>query len=339
MAKPISLLLSLIALSLFPLSSPLPSDAVLNAAEILSNSGFVSMALTLELVYPTLTSEPRSATIFSPSDAAFTNSGQPTLSLLQLHFCPLAFSLESLRSLPSGTKIPTMASGKSLIVTTSDSNEHVSLNNVTIIGSPIFDDGSLVVFGIDKFFDLNFEFPSPIQSPNSDRTCVVSNTTSISVSGAYSFDEASGMMRSREYSVMASFLDLQLLGFVEKPKLTVFAPVDDAMLVVVGNFSEYSSVFLRHVVPCKLSWTDLANFENGTVLRTFSDGFTIKITKSSDQLMLNEAPVTFPDMYYGDWLIVHGLNQVLELPATAEEMESSSEFGSAGRIAPDRSEF
>ncbi|GFZ15928.1 hypothetical protein Acr_25g0003370 [Actinidia rufa] len=237
------------------------------------------------------------------------------LSLLQFHFCPLAFSLESLQSLPYGTNIPTMASGKSLIVTTSDSNEHVSINNVTINGSPIFDDRSLVVFGIDKLFDLNFEVSSRIHSPSSDRTGVVSNTTSISASGAYSFDEASGMMRSRGYSVMASFLDLQLVGLVEQLKLTVFAPVDDAMLVVVGNFSEYSSVFLRHVAPCKLSWTDLANFENGTVLRTFSE-FTIKIMKSSDQLMLNEAPVTFPDMYHGDWLVVHGLNQVLERTET-----------------------
>ena len=88
------------------------------------------------------------------------------------------------------------------------------------IGSPIFDDGSLVVLGIDKFFR------------------VVSNTTLISASGACSFDEDSGMMRSRGYSVMAPFLDLQLLGLVEQLKLIVFAPVDDAMLLVVGNFSE-----------------------------------------------------------------------------------------------------
>ncbi|KAL7001031.1 hypothetical protein U1Q18_002185 [Sarracenia purpurea var. burkii] len=231
-----------------------------------------------------------------------------------------------------------MFSGNSLIVTTSDPNQQVSLNNVTIGGSPIFDDGSLIVFGIDKFFDLNFEVSFPNENPSPDLQCVVSEATP--TSGAYPFDGSSGLLRSRGYSVMASFLDLQLLGFLDQPKLTVFAPVDDAITEFIGNFSEYSSLFLRHVVPCKLTWTDLTSFDDGTVLRTFSEGFTIKITKLNDLLMLNEVPVTFPDMYYSDWLVIHGLPQFLELPETPDQgAESSTEFSSEEWIAPDHSEF
>ncbi|THG10519.1 putative fasciclin-like arabinogalactan protein 20 [Camellia sinensis] len=347
MAKPNLILLSLLTFSLFSLSYPLPSIAVLNAEEILSNSGFVAMALTLDLVSATLTSQPPSATIFSPSDAAFSYSGQPPLSLLQFHFSPLAFSLDSLRSLPYGTKIPTLSSGKSLIVTTSALDQQVSLNNVTINGSPIYDDGSLIIFGIDKFFDPNLEVVLlPIQSPSPDLRCVASTTTTRTtwsyLSRGYSFDEASGMLRSRGYSVVASFLDLQLvLALVDRPNLTVFAPVDDVMLEYVGNVSEYSSLFLRHVVPCKLRWTDLINFEDGTELRTFSDGFTVKITKNNDLLMINGVPISIPDMFDSDWLSVHGLHKVLEMPETPvvqEDESPSSEFGEEW-IAPDRSEF
>ncbi|XAR72274.1 hypothetical protein NMG60_11018856 [Bertholletia excelsa] len=340
MAKPALALLSLVVFSHFYLSPSLPSGAVLNAAEILSNSGFVSMALTLELLSIDLTSQPQSATIFSPSDDAFVESGQPSLSLLQLHFSPMAFSLESLQSLPHGTRIPTLSPGKSLIVTRSISEQQVSLNNVTIDGSPVYDDGSLIVFGIGKFFDPNFEVQAPIQRPSPDLQCVVTVHSPRSPHRAESFDEASGMLLSRGYSVMASFIDLQLIGFRDQPNLTVFAPADDVILEYVGNFSEYSLLFLRHVVPCKLTWIDLTNFADGTLIKTFMEGFTICITKSNGLVMLNEVPVTFPDMYYNDRLVVHGLQEVLELREPLERgQQSSSESGQNEWIAPDHGEF
>jgi hypothetical protein len=43
------------------------------------------------------------------------------------------------------------------------------------------------------------------------------------------------------YSVMASFLQMQLLGFQEKSTmLTVFAPTDEVIKNRLGSFSEYS---------------------------------------------------------------------------------------------------
>ena len=112
-----SLLTSLIIFCLFSLSSSLPSQTILDAAEILSDSGYVSMSLTLELVSQTLLPKSPSATLFAASDAAFIESGQPPLSLLQFHSSPLALSFESLSSPPVGAKIPTMFANHSLIVT------------------------------------------------------------------------------------------------------------------------------------------------------------------------------------------------------------------------------
>lgn len=111
--------------------------------------------------------------------------------------------------------------------------------------------------------------------------------------------------------------------------MTVLAPADEVMMDRVGNFSNISSsIFLRHVLPCKVSWSDLVNFDDGSMLPTSLEGFTINIIRSGDTLKLNEVSVAFPDMYYSDWLVVHGLGEVLTLLVGPEQAaDSSSETG------------
>ncbi|XP_059636699.1 putative fasciclin-like arabinogalactan protein 20 [Cornus florida] len=312
----ISLIIIIIFFSRFSLISSLPIDEVLNATRIVSRSGFVAMALTVELVAQTLISNTSSVTIFCPPDTAFAQSGQPPLSLLQYHFSPHAFSLQALRSLRYGTPIPTLLPNRSLFVTTSASDELISLNNVKINGSELYDDGSLVIFGLDNFFNPNFNVSAPIQNPSPNLTCVVSTNNPSTLSGVRRFNEASGTLRSNGYSVMASFLDLQLppSDRNETTMLTVFAPRDDAMKGHIGNFTVYPSLFFRHVLPCRVSRTGLESLENGTMLRTLLDGFVVNITRSGDELMLNGVAVTVPDMYYSDWLVVHGIRDVLAAP-------------------------
>ncbi|GAV79470.1 Fasciclin domain-containing protein [Cephalotus follicularis] len=138
---------------------------MLEASEILWKSGFISMALTLEFgsqMTQTIIPPSPSLTIFSPSDHTFALSGQPSLSLLQFHFSPQYFPLQTLKSLPSGTHIPTFFSNHPLIVTTSPSTYKISINGVKINETPIYDNGSLLIFGIDKFLDPSFRFvPEP----------------------------------------------------------------------------------------------------------------------------------------------------------------------------------
>ncbi|BFG41544.1 hypothetical protein CerSpe_278180 [Prunus speciosa] len=75
------------------------------------------MALTLDLASQTLLlSQSPSLTIFDPTNAAFSHSGQPPLNFLQFHIIPLYFSLRSLKSLPFGAKISTLLSDRSLSV-------------------------------------------------------------------------------------------------------------------------------------------------------------------------------------------------------------------------------
>ena len=320
----------MILLSLLSLSSSLPSDTIVDASEILTDSGYVSMALTLQLVSQTLTLKSSALSIFAPPDAAFSKSGQPALSHLQYHSCPLPLSLQSLKSLAAGTKIPTLLSGNVLNVTSSPSDSQISLNNVKITSSsPIFHDESLIIFGVEDFFDPNFHVPGsiPNPSPRSDSIC---DSSPSEFPGSTWFKEASENLRSNGYSIMASFLDLQLLGFDKERSapITVFAPNDQAL----SNRREQDSspsIFLRHVVPCRLLWSDLVSLSDGTVLPTYSEGFTINVTGSGNILMLNGTPVFFANMNYSDSLAVHGLNEVLT-PQEAPESGADSSAGSDG---------
>ncbi|XP_077216283.1 putative fasciclin-like arabinogalactan protein 20 [Tasmannia lanceolata] len=318
------LLLSLLLFSLFStfyfLSSS--SQTALNALEILSNSSFTSMALTLQLITSqTLIPDSSSATIFSPSDDAFIISGQPSLILLQYHFSPMKFTPQDLRSFTFGTKIPTFYQNHSLIVTNSGSDGEISLNNVKINESIIYDDGSVIIYGIDRFFDPSFE-STEISSRSDLWPCKPPLLYDRSDFSGDSFYRASELLKSRGYSVIASYLDLQLVELQDQTKLTIFAPLDDFLTQHWDNFSEYLSFFRRHVLPCKLKWTDLVLLKDGTELQTLSK---VNVSRSGDILVLNGIPVIFPDMYYGELLVVHGLRQVLTKQVDPDQDENSFE--------------
>ncbi|KAI3817260.1 hypothetical protein L1987_11049 [Smallanthus sonchifolius] len=330
-------------ITIFHRTSALPSETLTNAADTLSNSGYVAMSLTLNLVSNVLLSHHNSATIFTPPDSSFADYGQPSLSILELHFSPMAFSLYSIRSLPFGTKIPTVDSDTFLTVTTPSSSDQISINNVKIVGSPIFDDGSLIVFGIENFFDPNFTIPdTPMPAASLDHC-----TASFGDYSNFSFHASANVLISRGYSVMASFLNLQLLGFLNQPTLTVFAPSDEVMIGFSGRFPDYQSLFYRHLLPCKISWRDLINVDDGISFDTYLEGFKITINRSGGTFKVNEVPITFPDMYYSDWIVIHGIRDVLSLPKPVDEVSDGEgdpfDETPSGRVliasAPDRSEF
>lgn len=158
--------------------------------------------------------------------------------------------------------------------------------------------------------------------------------------GASWFKEASENLRFNGYSAMAAFLDLQLLGFNKERSaaMTVFAPTDQAMSKRPSQHSS-PSIFLRHVVPCRLLWSDLVSLSDGTVLPTYSEGFTITVTRAESVLMLNGIPVFYANMHYSDSVAVHGLNEILvpqevaesePLAAPVSEPESESSTGTDG---------
>ncbi|GLU23535.1 hypothetical protein SLE2022_395330 [Rubroshorea leprosula] len=92
------------------------------------DSGYLSMALTLQLTSVTLNLDSSNATIFAPLDSAFAHFGQLSLLELEYHISPTRLSKECFRALLYGT---TLWSNHSLIVTTDKGfDSPLSINNV-----------------------------------------------------------------------------------------------------------------------------------------------------------------------------------------------------------------
>ncbi|KAK9675317.1 hypothetical protein RND81_11G000200 [Saponaria officinalis] len=323
MAPPISPLLSflppLLILLTTTTTTAIPETTITSATEILSNNHHNSISLTLPLISTTLNlpSLP-SATLFAPADTAFSVSspGQPSLPLLKFHFCPRLLTPGDLLSLPYGSQLHTLLPNSSLSLTSTIFDNFVALNGVKITPHPLFYDPVFAVYDIDSFFSPTYWVDDSVSelSPGPTYSTPACHL-SAPASGAYW--EAAAALRSRGYSRMAGFLDMQVSQFDGDNVITVFAPKDEAMERYLGNYNDWGSVFLRHVVGCEMSWGDLVALNNNeVVLGTFLKGFGIRIEKTSEGfLSFNQNfTVSFPDFYRGDRILVHGLSGVFTVP-------------------------
>ncbi|XP_057786380.1 putative fasciclin-like arabinogalactan protein 20 [Salvia miltiorrhiza] len=303
-----------------PLPPPPPPSSLSDAVETLANSGYMAMSLTLEEIK--LPSSP--LTIFSPPDASFSSGGQPSLAHLLLHFSPVSLSPAALLSFPFSTPIPSLSPSKHLIVTSIQSHK-ISIHNVGVSGVPLLDDGFVLVYAVDDFFDLNFTLPFSIPAPKPEfLRCTKLETLS-------RFRDAAGVLKTRGHSIMASFLELQLLGFLDDrggDDWTVFAPADQELVEFSGDFLEYSSLLTRHVAPCKMGWLDLEGSDGSTAPILNVKGFALNISKDRDDqmLMVNGVEIAFPDMYESERLVIHGIKGVIALPELDADQELLEEF-------------
>ncbi|KAL0446796.1 UNVERIFIED_CONTAM: putative fasciclin-like arabinogalactan protein 20 [Sesamum latifolium] len=189
-----------------------------------------------------------------------------------------------------------------------------------------------------------FHPPASLHSPNSSSISPLfpSHLNLSSPSPSHT----STLLKSRGYSIVATFLELQLMGFLDHGgfsddvmKWTVFAPVDEELVQFSGDFLSYFSLFMRHVVPCKVGWSDIEEMVNGTVVSNNVKGFSLEITRDeNDEIwMVNGVDIMFPDMYESEWLVIHGIRGVISLPENAEdpETESMEEFRVEKVEAPD----
>ncbi|KAH7546827.1 hypothetical protein FEM48_Zijuj01G0242300 [Ziziphus jujuba var. spinosa] len=99
-------------------------------------------------------------TVFCPPDHAFFSSKypQPPLTLLQYHVVPLKLDIEALKSIPHGSKMDTLLLGHPLVVTTLPiGGEYPSLNGVKVTEWNVYEDGGLIVHGVENFFDPAFQ--------------------------------------------------------------------------------------------------------------------------------------------------------------------------------------
>ncbi|KAL3532994.1 hypothetical protein ACH5RR_006516 [Cinchona calisaya] len=101
-------------------------------------------------------------TIFCPTDKGFTSQnhiGIPT-TLLQYHIIPFKVDREILQSSPIGSTFSTLLMNAPPLVKTI-AGDQVSINNVTIMDWEIYNNGKVIVHGVDDFFNPAFPIVYP----------------------------------------------------------------------------------------------------------------------------------------------------------------------------------
>ncbi|KAF3437073.1 hypothetical protein FNV43_RR19826 [Rhamnella rubrinervis] len=134
-------------------------------SSILSEKGYHAMSLTfddmfLHTLQIDLTGNSSTLTLLCPPDHAFLSSKlypQPPLTLLQYHLVPFKLSRDELVSLPLGSKVETLLHGHPLVVTTLPGSEYVTLNEVPVTEWDVYNDGRLVIHGVDDFLDPAYQ--------------------------------------------------------------------------------------------------------------------------------------------------------------------------------------
>ncbi|XP_062028461.1 uncharacterized protein LOC133744355 [Rosa rugosa] len=147
----------------------------------------------------------------------------------------------------SSSQIRTLFPNYTLILTSSPaSTGYLSINDVRVDPNFSLDNGSMMIYTIDRFFNLSFL--------EADEASTPAPIARVSGQPHRSFGSVSDLLRSEGCSIMDAFLDAQMIGFNQNTALMVFIAVKDYS----RNNSDYSVIFREHVVQ-KL----LPTFEEG----------------------------------------------------------------------------
>ncbi|KAK9100029.1 hypothetical protein Scep_023459 [Stephania cephalantha] len=135
-------------------------------SQVLFNAGYKDMSRVIQSNFPTLLADhgfnkTSGLTIFCPSDYAFARKGftpaqPPPLGLLEYHVVPRKLEKEDLESsIRGGSEIDTLLPRHPLVVTT---NRRVaSLNEIEIVEWDVYNDGHVIVHGVNWFFDPSYD--------------------------------------------------------------------------------------------------------------------------------------------------------------------------------------
>ncbi|KAL3331734.1 hypothetical protein AABB24_032376, partial [Solanum stoloniferum] len=136
-----------------------------NLPNTLLKKGYVSMSIILENTLNNfISSSPNTTnfTIFCPTEKAFLKIfpkyQDPPNRLIQYHIVPLGLNKNVLETFfHRGSKLKTLLLDHSIVVTKLPRSEKVSINNVDIAEWDVYNDGRVIVHGIEEFFDPALE--------------------------------------------------------------------------------------------------------------------------------------------------------------------------------------
>ncbi|KAK9217994.1 hypothetical protein WN943_006628 [Citrus x changshan-huyou] len=127
-----------------------------------------------------------------------------------------------------------------------------------------------------------------------------------------------------------------LFDLLSLPSLTLFAPTDPSLFAVDMTQTPpfYLSILRLHVLPLRLSWTELLqlispsnNNNNSSRLPTLLPSRDLHVTRGdSGALLVGGVQVVMPGLYYSSYVAVHGLAGILTFRSPINNNHSNGNF-------------
>ncbi|KAK8627161.1 hypothetical protein V6N13_134783 [Hibiscus sabdariffa] len=330
----VSVLLAFLAISTalrsLPRNESLPTKSaiaplLLDASTALRKSGFNIIAALLQITPEIFISSPQS-TIFAIPDSSIANASHTSWllkHLFQYHASPLQLPMKELLKRHKGSCLPTLFHGKNVALTKVDAKERiVEINRVLVSHPDIFLDGPLTIHGVlGPFTSMDPRYVNQgwdhIQAPICD-----SNLSLVSeVADAKNVVEWTRVIRllsSKGFVSFAIGLNSVLDGILyDKMKLnsvTVFAPPEFSFVASASALLE--KIVRLHIVPRKLTYTELASLPANASLSTLVPGHVLRVSEgvnNTRELMINEAKIVAPNLFESKKFVIHGISQAFEL--------------------------
>ncbi|KAD4584686.1 hypothetical protein R6Q59_036483 [Mikania micrantha] len=282
-----------------------------NLSSLLNTLGFhlISVAAT--------TSTNGTTTIFSPTDVSLRSCPYCSLPLLLLeHSVAGLYPFRLLTTLASGTRIQTLASTPSaplcLTLTKSNSNTTLFVGGVQITRPDLFNDGNLIIHGIQGFiahlspFSCQIERMTSLSFPSRP---VYMPPPSTAMRGL--LKEAVYHLRIGGYTVVALLIQQNLDLLSQLNGVTIFAVNDAGVFVDDGH--TFVSSFRFHVVPNRrLTAVQLINLPADSVLLTMVPGESLVVTVAGgggplSPMRINNVRITITDVVVNQGIVIHGV--------------------------------
>ncbi|XP_047180022.1 fasciclin-like arabinogalactan protein 21 [Vigna umbellata] len=296
---------------------------------ILSHLGFHELATAAPSLSDAATTASSAwngpSTIFAPSDASLRTCVSCSVpNLLREHIVPGLFTIDYLRKLAFGTKIETLSAGRCITVTSETHHAKVFLGGGEITQPDLFNNGMVVVHGLQGFVSplspfscevermtsLSFPFHPDHRSGHGQHHLHSNNAAAQPSMMRLMLRDAMLRLRNNGFSILALAMKVKYAELVTLNNMTVFA-VDD--ISIFSGSHAYISNVRFHIVPNHyLSIADLEKLPVGTALPTLERGQPLIITTSgggemSAPMRINYVRLKVADLIRNVKIVVHSV--------------------------------
>nr|XP_027102789.1 uncharacterized protein LOC113724037 [Coffea arabica] len=178
----------------------------------------------------------------------------------------------------------------------------------------------------------------------------ITNTTVTAVED----DELESMLnvlRARGYNLFSNAIATSDLIYevLAGKSFTLFAPTDSSLftLDMTNMASDYISILRCHVIPLRMTFSDICRFTSGSSLPTLTAArrATVRVesrsspTSSDDAVTIDGVGVLLPGLFYSRSLAVHGLRGILNCASNQELKTAPSPVNNDRQAHPPPSNF